>query len=83
MPQYGLALKMAVLLLSVHLLPNQWLLHLSILHTLTFQHACPRSQLVIVLIKLAVRGLTPLLLSLVTNEPTRCQLPHNWQCPTP
>lgn len=71
------------ILFSVHLLPNQCLLHLSVLRTLTFQHACPRSQLVIVLIKLAVRGLTPLLVSLATNEPTRCQLAHSWQFPTP
>lgn len=28
------------------------------------------------------QGLAPLLVSLGTNEPTRYQLPHNWQFPT-
>ena len=50
-------LKMAVLLLSVHPLPNQFLLRLYPMHTTDHPTTCPRSQLVIVLIKGAMRGL--------------------------
>ena len=49
-------LRMVVLLLSVHPQPNQSLLHLHLLMWLTFLHTCSRPQLVIVLIKGAVRG---------------------------
>ena len=41
--------KMAILLLSVHPLTNQCLLHLHLLMWLTFLHTCPRVQLMTVL----------------------------------
>ena len=51
------SLKMAVLLLSVHPLPNQFLLHLYPMHTTDHSTTCLRPQLVIVLIKGAVRDM--------------------------
>ena len=50
-------LKMAVLLLSAHPLPNQFLLYLYPMLTTDHPTTCPRSQLVIVLIKGTVRGM--------------------------
>ena len=49
-------LKMAVVLLSAHLLPNQYLLHLYSTHR-TDLPTCSRPQLVIVLIKGTVRSM--------------------------
>ena len=45
---------------------------------LTFLCICLSPQLVIVLIKGVVRGHAPLLVSLVTNEPSWNQFPHSW-----
>ena len=53
-----------------------------ILHTwLTFLCTCLRPQLVIVLIKGVVRGHAPLLVSLVTNEPSWNQFPQTRSSP--
>ena len=60
-------LKMAVLLLSVHLLLNQCLFHLHPTQMTDLPTYCPSSQLVIVLNK-GDEGCAPLLVSLVTNE---------------
>ena len=62
-------LEMAVLLLSVHPLPHQGLLHLHPTHMTTFLSTCPRPQLVIVLIKGVVRGLPLSWFPWLTNEP--------------
>ena len=63
-------IKMAILLLSAHLLPNQCLLHLYLTHTadlsmclplaLASHHFCQRGS----------EGHAPLLVSMVTKEPT-------------
>ena len=50
----------------------------TLLTGLTYLCTCPRLQLVIVLIKGAVRGMPGV--SLVTNEPTWGNSPFNWQC---
>ena len=62
--------KMAVLLLSVHPLLDQCLLCLHPTHLTDLPAYLPQAQLVIVLIKGAVRAVPSLLVSLVTNEPT-------------
>ena len=49
-------LQVAVLLLSVHPLPDQCLLHLHPMQVTDFPSTCPGPQLVIVFIKGAVRG---------------------------
>ena len=61
---------MTVLLLSVHPLLYQCLLHLHLLTGLTHLHICPRPQLVTVLTKRGGKGHAPMLVSLVTNEQT-------------
>ena len=64
-------LKMAILLLSVHPLQDQCLLHLHTTHLTDLPTYLPQAQLVIVLMKGAgCEGHTPPLVSLVTNEPT-------------
>ena len=50
-------LKTAVLLLSVHPLPNRCLLHLHPTHLTDLPTYLPQAQLVIVLIKGALRGM--------------------------
>ena len=77
------SLMMAHLLLSVHLLLDPCLLHLHLLQWLTFLHAWPISQLVIVLtfrsehfhLLAFQEGCALLLVSPVTNEPTPPQFP--------
>ena len=49
-------LNMVVLLLSVCALPDQCLLHLYLTHKTDLPSTCPRTQLVIVLIKGMVSG---------------------------
>ena len=61
-------LKMAVLLLCVHPLPDQCQLHLHPSHMTDLPTYLPQAQLVTVLIK--GEGRAALLVSLVTNEPT-------------
>ena len=61
--------KVAVFLLSVPLLPEQCLLHLHSVHMADLPMYLPQAQLVIVYQR-GSEGPVPLLVSLVTNEPT-------------
>ena len=76
--------KMALLLLSIHPLLNQCLLHLHLRTWLTFLYACPRAQLMRALasdhnppwcLSKGKKGHGPLLVFMVTNGPTWHQLP--------
>ena len=60
---------MAVLLLCVHPLPDQCLLHLYTMHMTDLPMYLPQAQLVIAY-QSGGEGHASLLLSLVTNEPT-------------
>ena len=76
--------KMAVLLLSIHPLLDQCLLHLHLLTRLTFLYAWPRAQLMTALaldnnppqcLSKGQEGHGPLLVFMVTNGPPWQQLP--------
>ena len=76
--------KMAVLLLSIHPLLGQCLLHLHLLTWLTFLYAWPRAQLMTALalhnnppqcLSKGQGGHEPLLLFMMTNDPPWQQLP--------
>ena len=63
-------LKMAVLLLSVHPLFDQHLLHLHPTHMTDLPMYLPLPQLVVVFNQRGGEGRAPRLVSLVTDEPT-------------
>ena len=71
-------LKMAVLLLSVHPLPDQCLLHLYPMHMTDLPTHLPQAPASDHSYQRGGEGFAPLLVSLVTNEPTWCQFPYSW-----
>ena len=75
------SLKMAVLLLSVHPLPNQYLLHLHPTHMTDFPTHLPQAPGDDCSYKGVTEWCGPLLVSLVTNEPKYINFPYNWESP--
>ena len=75
-------LKMAALLLSVHPLPNQCLLHLHPTHMTDLPAYLSQAPASNCSYQRGSEGLAPLLVSLVTNEPTQHQFLYNWQSPS-
>ena len=63
-------LKMAVLLLSVHFLPDQCLLYLYLMHMTDLPTYLPQAPANDCFYQRGDKGHAPLLVSLVTNEPT-------------
>ena len=74
-------LKMAALLLSVHPLPDQCPLHLYSTHSTDLPTYLPQAPASDCSFQRGGEGRAPLLVSLVTNEPTWRQFPYNWPSP--
>ena len=68
-------LKVAVPLFSVHLSPFQCLLHLHLTHMSKLSTYLPQALASDCSYPRGIEGHAPLLVSLITNEPTQCQFP--------